>query len=248
LSFACALSPVLASDFNEFQRGHFIIYASDRDLASRLSWKAEYHYKRIIRHLGVRKFRPWEDEDKCPIYIYETKEDYLKATGAPVWSEGLAQYQPFRFSSYAGAPNLFVSTLPHEMTHMLLYLFMNKKPIPVWLNEGMAQFEEEGRSTISQRKRLIKQHVRDEDYIALKELLNMQRVPEDNVGLFYAESASVIDHLLTDNIRTNFGKFLTRLKKGQPVEKALKKVYQWKYKKGITELEQRWLEFVNKRY
>jgi hypothetical protein len=248
LYFLCAGDGLQASDLEKLQRGHFVIYHSNRALANKLSWKAEYHYKRIINHFGTEKFEPWEDENKCPIYLYRTKDDYLKATGAPEWSEGLAQYSPFRFSSYEDAPGLLVSTLPHEMTHMLLFLYMDKKPIPTWLNEGMAQFEEEDRSLTYQRKRLIKQYIRRGTYISLAELINMKNIPKDKVSLFYAEAASVIDHLITDNIRANYGRFLTFIKDGDTVEEALKNAYQWKYKNGISDLEARWLDYVKKRY
>ena len=248
LCLVCGKELILASDFGKLERGHFIVYHNNRDLANKLSWKAEYHYKRIVHHLGLKEFRPWEDENKCPIYLYKTKSGYLKATGAPEWSMGSAQYQPFRFSSYEEAPDLFVDTLPHEMTHMLLYLFMDKKSIPIWLDEGMAQFEEEEQSSNYHRKRLMKWHIKEGTYIGLNELINMQRIPEDKVGLFYAEAASVVDHLITDNIRANFGRFLTYLKKDYTVEDALKKSYQWKYRNGISDLEKRWLDFVKKKY
>ena len=238
--------------FEKLERGHFVVYHNDRSFANKLSWKAEYHYKRIINHFGVKKFRPWEGKDKCPIYLYNTKDQYLKATGAPEWSAGLAQYGNFRFSSYKNAPNLLVDTLPHEMTHMLFYLFMEKKPIPLWLNEGMAQFEEEDRSAIYRRKKSIKQHVRKGTYLKLSELFKMsylsKNMADEEVALFYDEAASLIDHLITDNIRTNYGRFLSALKKGETIEAALKKSYQWKYKNGTSDLEKRWLEFARKKY
>ena len=73
-------------------------------------------------------------------------------------------------------------------------------------------------------------------------------MPDEKVSLFYSESASVVDHLITDNIRANYGRFLTCMKKGDTVEGALKKSYQWKYKKGISDLEKRWLDFVKRKY
>ena len=240
-----------AAEFEKFERGHFIVYHNNRSVANKLSWKAEYHYKRIVNHLGVRSFRPWEAKEKCPIYLYRAKTDYLKATGAPEWSVGIAQYNPFRFASYEGAPNLLIDTLPHEMTHMLLYIFMDEKRIPLWLNEGMAQFEEEDQKSNYHRKRLIKWHMREGNYIPLKELINiknLQNMDEERVSLFYAEAASVVDHLITDNIRANYGRFLTSIKNGDTAEAALKKAYQWKYKNGIGDLEKRWLDFIKRKY
>lgn len=230
------------------ERGHFIIYHQNKDLANKLSWKAEYYYKKIVGHFGAPEFRPWEGKEKGEIYLYNTKADYMKATGAPDWSGGIAQFNPPRFAAYESSPNLAAAVFPHELTHMLFRLFAGKKPMPLWLEEGMAQFEEEDETTIYRRKKFIRRNIKEGGYIRLADLFNMRVVPEDNVDLFYAESASVVDHLISDNIRTSYAKFLTCLKNGEPVESALAKAYQWKYKNGIGDLETRWKEFVRRKY
>lgn len=239
---------IFASDFERLERGHFVVYHHNIDFANRLSWKAEYYYKKILNHFGVREFRPWEGGDKCPIYVYKTREDFMKGTGAAEWAGGAAQYEPFGFASYEGSSALLTSTLPHEMTHMLLYLFMDKKPPPLWLNEGMAQFEEEEQTIIYNRKRFMKFYAKEGSYIELNELMAMTGIPKDEEAIFYAEASSIVDHLITDNIRTNYGRFLTYIKNGYRLEDALKKAYQWKYKNGIADLEKRWLEFLKRKY
>lgn len=237
-----------AAEFEKVERGHFIIYHQNKDLANDLTWKAEYYYKKILGHLGVLEFRPWEGKDKCEVYLYKTKAEYMKATGAPEWSAGLAQDQPLRFSAYEGSPNLATTTFPHELTHIIFRLFTDRKRMPLWLEEGLAQFEEEDQGSLYTMKRLVKWSVKNGSYIRLAELINLPGIPEDNLDLFYAESASVVDHLITDNIRTSYGKFLTCLKNGQSIDAALKNSYQWKYKNGVSDLEKRWLEFIRRKY
>lgn len=237
-----------AAELEKVERGHFIIYHQNKDLANDLTWKAEYYYKKILGHFGIPEFRPWEGSDKCQIYLYSNKADYLKATGAPDWSAGQAQFDPIRFATYENAPNLETATFPHELTHIIFHLFVNKKRLPLWLEEGMAQFEEENQGLSYKRKRFMKWNVKDGSYIRFAELMNMPQAPENNVDLFYAESASIVDHLVTDNIRTSFGKFLTCLKGGQSQDDALKSAYQWKYKNGVSGLELRWLEFIKRKY
>ncbi len=247
----CQLLGVLpshAADLERLSRGHFIIYHQNKDLANSLSWKAEYYYKKIVGHFGVAEFRPWEGKEKGEIYLYKTKADYMKATGAPEWSGGIAQINMSRFATYEDSPNLAINTFPHELTHILFHLFADKKRMPLWLEEGMAQFEEEDDQAIYRRKRLIKWSIKENNYIRLGDLFNMQVVPEDNVELFYAESATLVDHLITDNLRTSYGKFVTYLKNGESAESALAKSYQWKYKNGISDLEAKWKEFVKRKY
>src|SRR3989338_3240080 len=88
-----------AADFERLERGHFIIYHQNKDLANSLSWKAEYYYKKIVGHLGIPEFRPWEGKEKGEIYLYKTKSDYMGATGAPEWSGGIAQISVSRFAT-----------------------------------------------------------------------------------------------------------------------------------------------------
>jgi len=241
-----------AADFEKLEKGHFVIYHQNRDLANDLIWKAEYYYKKILGHFGVAEFRPWEGKDKCQIYLYSNKADYLKATGAPDWSVGLAQMSPFRFSAYENSEKLATTTFPHELTHMIFHLFMDKKRMPLWLEEGMAQFEEEDQGSAYLRKQSIKWYIKEKKYIKLDILFAIPMIPPDMpkeaIDLFYIESASVVDHLVTDNLRTSFGKFLTCLKNGESTEQALKNSYQWKYKNGVSDLETRWLEFIKRKY
>ncbi len=241
-------SAAAAADFEILQRGHFIIHHQNKDLANDLIWKAEYYYKKILGHFGAAEFRPWEGGDKCVIYLYKTKGDYMKATGAPEWSGGIAEYSSLRFAAYENSQYLAINTFPHELTHMIFHLFMSKKAMPLWLEEGMAQFEEEGQTSEYRSKRFVKWNVKNKTYIPLAELFAMGAVPEDNVDLFYAESASVADHLITDNLRTSFGKFLRLLRNGTSCDEALKEAYQWKYKNGVRDLELRWIEFIKRKY
>ena len=250
--FACSLIAFYcvdsyADDLQKMSRGHFIIYHNNRPQANKILWKAEYHYKRIVNHIGVKNFRPWEGEDKerCLIYLYPSKEVYMAKTGAPEWSAGLAHGDITKISLYEGVKELERSILPHELTHLILYELWGKKPIPLWLNEGMAQFEEEVENEIFHRKKIMKNMVRSGAYFKLNKLFAMRHVPSNNVSLFYAQSASVIDYLIKDNLRANFGRFLIMVKDGK-VDSALKEAFQWKYKNGISDLEERWLDFIQK--
>ena len=249
LSAALCCADSYGADFQQMSRGHFIIYHRNRSAANNILWKAEAHYKRIVSHIGIGSFRPWEskDKEKCRIYFYPSRKAYLTATGAPNWSVGLAHGNEARISLYEGVKTTAHSTLPHELTHILLRKLWGEVPIPVWLNEGMAQFEEDDKNITSHRKKYIKGIVRSGSYFKLADLFKMSGIPSD-VNLFYAQSASIVDYLIKDNLRANFGRFLTMMRKGKSVDSALKGVFQWKYKNGIPDLEKRWVDYVRKRY
>lgn len=65
---------VMAAEPSEvLKRQHFIIYHSDKSFANDISWKAEGCYKSIVMHMGAQSFRPWEGNEKCPIYLYKDR-------------------------------------------------------------------------------------------------------------------------------------------------------------------------------
>ena len=231
------------------KRMHFVIYHNDQYFANKISWKAEYSYKKIIRHFNINGFYPWEKDKKCTIYIFESRDNFVRGADAPSWSIGLARYNPPRLYIYKGARNLIKNTLPHEITHLIFGEFMDRSKIPLWLNEGMAQYEEE-KWDKGYAKRYLKSHIKKGIYIKLEELFKMNTYPQnkEKLDLFYLESASVIDYLREEQIASLFGKFLLKIKEGKSVELALKQTYQWKFQSGIPELEERWIKYIKTRY
>ena len=248
ITFYCTAS--YGDGLEEMSRGHFVIYYKNRRAANNILWKAEAHYKRIVNHIGIQSFRPWEgrDKEKCSIYLYPTKQAYIAATGAPEWSAGIAHSDMARMSLYEGVKGVEFSTLPHELTHILLHELWGVKRIPTWLNEGMAQFEETDKDLIFRRKKSVKDIVRNAAYFELNDLFKMQGIPRGNVELFYSQSASIVDYMIKDNLRANFGRFLAMMKDGKAVNSALKEAFQWKYKNGAGDLEKKWADYIRKKY
>jgi len=231
------------------KRLHFVVYHNDRQTANNVSWKAEYYYKRILRHFNIEDFHPWEKDKKCTIYIFDSRDDFIKGAGAPGWSGGLARYNPPRLYIYKDAKDLIKNTLPHEITHLIFSEFMDRNKIPLWLNEGMAQYEEE-KWDKGYAKRYLESHIRKGIYIKLDKLFSMKHYPKNDEKryLFYLQSASVIDYLRKEQIASLFGEFLIRIKQGKSVEDALKQIYQWKFQGGIPDLEERWIKYIKTRY
>lgn len=225
------------------ERGHFVIHHDNRILANELIWKAEYYYQQILMHLNVENFDPFGNTP-CPIYLYKTHEEYMENADAPLWSQGIAKFYPPSFATYEDASHIEDTVFPHELTHLIVFVFFEGQSIPLWLNEGLAEYEEADFGKTE--KPFLKRMVKNSYYIKLEELFGMQNYPSNDEGLrlFYAESASVVEFLKNENLNQSFGKFLLEIKNGVNVEAALKKVYQWKFHGGIEELEERWREFL----
>ncbi|MCK5306642.1 MAG: hypothetical protein KAJ66_05850 [Candidatus Omnitrophica bacterium] len=231
------------------KRMHFVIYHNDRSYANKVSWKAEYSYKKILRHFNVQGFRPWEGKEKCVIYLFENRAEYIKKSKAPEWSGGCARDNPPRLYIYKGAEDLLKNTLPHEITHLIFHELIPRSKIPLWLDEGMAQYEEDkwGSGVF---KDYLKDRVKKGIYISFDELFSMKRYPsgDEKISLFYAESASIIDYLRKKQIASLFGKFLLKIRRGKPVGKALSETYYPKFKYGVADLERKWKKYVVNKY
>lgn len=230
-------------------RDHFVIYHDNRQVANNLGWKAEYYYKRILRHLGISGFHPWEGENKCVILIFKTRQEYIKEMKAEDWSAGQALKNMNLFATFEGAPGLEARILPHEMTHLILWEYFGNMDIPIWFNEGMAQYEEEEQADYNFKKHILGIII-ESKYIKLSDLFKEVYIPDSRVkiDLFYAESASIIDYMRTELLQANFSKFVSEVKKGKPLDDVLKEVYQWKFPNGISDFEKRWLEYVTTKY
>ena len=113
----------------------------------------------------------------------------------------------------------------------------------------MAQYEEDkwGSGAL---KDYLRGRVKKDIYICFDELFNMKCYPSGNekISLFYAESASIIDYLRKKQIASLFGKFLLKIRRGKPVGKALSETYYPKFKRGVSDLEKKWIKYVVSEY
>ncbi|MDP8261360.1 MAG: peptidase MA family metallohydrolase [Candidatus Kappaea frigidicola] len=231
------------------QRMHFIIYHNDKSYANKVSWKAEFCYKKIIRHFAIDGFRPWEKKSKCRIYLFENRDDYIRLSGAPTWSGGCAMDDPPRLFIYKGAPKLIENTLPHEITHLIFHLLIPREKIPLWLDEGMAQYEEDDWDNGYVRG-YLKNSVDEGVYIHFDELFYIKNYPskQEKKNLFYAESASIIGYLRKQQIASLYGNFILKIRHGKSVDQALKETYHPKFKNGISDLEKYWIKYIQTKY
>ena len=100
LTFICIASIFLSSliataeGWGELKGEHFIIYfVSDEGFAKDVLDKAEVYYKNIATDLGYPRYSEfWLWEKRVKIYIFPDHASYLKATGQPDWTHGMADY------------------------------------------------------------------------------------------------------------------------------------------------------------
>lgn len=203
-------------DWNHTRTEHFFVFYRNNTWASLIAEKAEYFFRDIATDLGIE--REIDDLDRhIEIYVIDSQE---------VWDATLrGKYlpdTPFGFSKvYKKEIFLYITheydiefILPHELSHVLLRLYTNRKfgetaPIPLWLYEGFANFH--GRVIdLSSSQELLISSIKHASHIPLSELIVMNEYPRriKYRTLFYAQSTHLIDYIYSGYGRLVFIEFL----------------------------------------
>jgi hypothetical protein len=217
---------------------HFLVmHRGDEAFAKSVSDKAESYYTAIAADLGFTRYQNfWVWDNRVKILIFPTAQMFAEACQAPVWAAGRASYTRHEIASYQqSGPDFLASLLPHELSHLILSDYIGQDRVPLWLTEGFAQWEQEGRKSVS--------FVSGQRF-ALKELLVAdirQDSDKQRVAVFYAQSASLVGFMISTYGGTSFGSFCKALRDGKTVEAALASVYSADIP-SLDVLEQKWLK------
>ncbi|MDP2767633.1 MAG: hypothetical protein Q8O41_09330, partial [Candidatus Methanoperedens sp.] len=202
------------------------------------------------------------------IYIYPDHASFLKATGQPSWSEGMADYKNKQIVSYVWGKNFIESLLPHEIAHLVFRDFVGfKGEIPLWLDEGVAQWAEAAKR--KEVKGLIQRYFQEDNLLLVSDVmrLNIENLKgkqglliratrtKDNKGgvlflcannlveIYYLQSVSLVGYLIEKFGSNAFSGFCRELRDGKSVEEALKIAYPLRIN-NIQEFEDGWREYL----
>ena len=120
------------------------------------------------------------------------------------------------------------STLGHEVTHLVVHRFFGNG-VPLWLNEGYAEYAASRNYAAFYRARGYASRPRSSSlppgqFMALTQLTSLVAYPQDvlQVATFYAESEKLARFLSSVDKR-GFGVFFEALSKGNRLDSALSK-------------------------
>jgi len=248
LTLCCAVEAI-AENWKELKGEHFIIYfVRDRRVAGDTLNKAEKYYKKIADELGYARYSDfWAWDRRVKIYIYPDRDSYrsfVEAHGHARWSVGIASYENREIISYAQSEEFLDSILPHEITHLIFRDYVGQRNIPIWIDEGVAQWEEKGKR--QQVKRKIKELLQIHSPIPIERMmtLNIGKVKNEAiVELYYVEAVSLVDFLIGKYGVDNFIFFCRQLRDGKDVNEALRFAYPTSIR-NIDELQTKWLKYL----
>ena len=262
----------IAEDWQELSSEHFIAYfTQDKSFTKQVLDKAEVYYRRIAIELGYPRYSQfWLWDNRVKIYIYPDHNSFLKASGQPEWSHGMADYTNRQIVSYRLNKGFLDSLLPHEMAHLIFRDFVGfKGEVPLWLDEGVAQWAEEVNR--NKMKAMVKQLYEQDRLLLLDDLtkLNIGIMKEMNrvyiratrtkegepgvlflstdnlVSTYYLQSGGLIGFLIERYGSSRFAGFCRQLRDGNSLEEALRFAYP-AHIRNLAELEDKWREYLAK--
>lgn len=187
--------------------------------------------------------------NKILVMIFGGKESYGEFTKLPPWSGAASDLRAD--TMYVVEGRSFYPLSVHELTHLYFDGYFLPTISPLWLSEGMAVYMQIhttkqkpswlGRSM----KRIVAGDIIPLDKMTVTEDLNTYSTPE--AELWYTQSYSLVEYLLTKRTRDEFYKFVSELKSNTPLHQALYRAYGLPFTK-VSVLENVWLHDLQKAY
>lgn len=226
---------------------HFIVHYEDLkdDFVIRVIDKAEDYYNKIADDLGFRRFDFWLWDNRAKIYIYDNIGDYQAATLQPAWSAGCANMAKKEIYTYRNAPEFLDTVLPHEMGHVIFREFVGvtNTAVPRWLDEGVASYQMKTRGIAA--KMIVRQAMKENKFMNLEQLSRFNPVltsDTESVNIFYIESLTVIEYLISRFGRDSFVSFCQKLRDDKDLARALRYAYSFD---SIQDLDRAWQKYLN---
>ncbi len=257
-------------EWKELKGTHFIVYFSGEESFARdVLNSAERYYTQIAAELGYARYADfWTWEKRCKIYVYPDHDSFLRLTGGAEWSHGMAEYRTKTIYSYAWHEGFLDSLLPHEIAHLIFRDFIGfKGEVPLWLDEGVAQWEEEAKRP--EMKAMVKDLYEKEGLLTVKDMMKLDiRMLQNKDGIhvraaltkdgspgvvflsnnnlvntYYLQSVAMIGFLIEKYGGESFTIFCRELRDGESLEEALKSAYT--VITTVAEFEKRLKEYLN---
>ncbi len=220
---------------------------SPTSIATPVATEAEFYYRVFAEELGKDSKR-WER--KSHIFIFDRDEDWLafqKKARLDPWTGGIhAQGELFlprrRESRFKG------HALGHEIAHLVLYRFYGGD-IPLWLNEGYAEYASRRAHASYQRARGYAAKpssppLKHCELLPLTELTSLRAYPDtpERVSAFYRQSEK-LTRFLAGRDKRAFIHFFDLMAGGSKFESAIRVAYATDFR-SVGGLEKEFIEFA----
>jgi hypothetical protein len=224
---------------------HFVYHFVDSFVVTPISVEAEFNYRVVTKEL--QREQP-AGNTKSHLYVFQKPEDWKQFQSAgklEPWTGGI-QSQGSLFIVRNPAYKFSDNALGHEIAHLVLHRFY-PDGVPLWLNEGFAQYVSKGARASYYRARNYNakarsQVIESEKLFPLATLTTMSYPPSDQVETFYDESEKLVRFLVATD-KSSFVTFLDAMGRHQPFETALFQSFSTKFL-NVSALEEKFREYA----
>jgi tetratricopeptide (TPR) repeat protein len=225
----------------EYADEHFIIRYKRREgfEGSKIRDFLRDAYREVSQDFGVYP------KYKIPVVLYDRTE-YQKLMGSvPHWSGALFDGK-IRLPVYEGNVTEveLKRLIQHELTHSFV-LDLSKMECPIWLNEGIAQYQENKVKAINLLA--LELSVKKNSLLTLNDLMDPQVAHsggEEQALLYYLESFSFVAYLLQNYRWYHLKQFLAELGNKTSFPEAFEKVFG----RSAKDFEAEWIQSLRRRY
>ena len=187
------LLPLLLSAMGaNYETPNFTVHAPTAASAQQFAETAE-QYRRDLAILWLGKTLPdWSA--KCPVEVHVG--DDLGAGGRTSFVFENGEVFDWEMEIQGSHERILDSVLPHEITHMIMASHF-RKPVPRWLDEGMATSVEH-KSEKANYRRMLRHFLQSnvQRCFPLNQMVALKEYPTDDPMPFYAQGFSLVEYLL----------------------------------------------------
>lgn len=195
----------------------------------------EEAYQKVGSDLG---FYP---DDSITTILYSA-EQFMDVTRAPAWSGGIYDGKiRIPVGGLRERTEVLEKVIFHEYAHAVVHR-MGGGRVPVWLNEGIAQYED-GRN--EGRDDLFRYLASAEKLVPLKYLEgSFMGLNQSQAIVAYGEGLSAVKYVMDEYGMGMLTRLVSSYKDGKGSEAAIKDTFQMTYK----EFQESWIRNLKKRY
>lgn len=176
------------------------------------------------------------------VVLFYGKDEFYDVTGQSRWVRGIYDGK-IRLPAYRQGfrETALQATAAHEMTHAFVAI-LGGMQAPVWLHEGLAQYEENKVRPVNLA--VLRAAIKARALVPIGRLLseNQQGKQSDPLQtvLFYQESFSLVDYMIRKYQMYRIREILGKFKEGKTAEEAIEEVLSI----SVKRLEKEWLASV----
>jgi tetratricopeptide (TPR) repeat protein len=215
---------IVERDFDTERKSFFRI-RFDRELDSR--------YVGIILDIlddarrSLRNGFGFYSDEVIPVIIYDDSQ-FEQATAQPHWTQGLYDGKiRIRYQDVSRDDANLRRVLFHEYAHAMIFMHVGNN-IPIWLNEGFAQFNEPDTEFTVSDKIFLSGYIKRRGSFSLELLDPMftKKSDPEAIRAAYLEARLFFDYLIDKYTKYRMKRCLEALKQGKPWQKAFTEAYQ----------------------